>query len=177
LFFISYFPVVLLSHVSEWYVSALMIPYAILVGYALSGLAGQRKFVPYPLLIIFLVYLIVCCWTIRTKVDDLREVGIRAQNQINQILSFIPPDAHDMNIAMVFTPPALNPSVLYSVFARDDASIIHWQHGLFLMNWYFPGKNIDLDHELVHEISEVDFTKYDMILLWDFNTKTFSKLK
>jgi hypothetical protein len=111
---------------------------------------------------------------IRAKVDGLVDVGRRADRQLQQILSFLPPDAHDMRICIRFLARDRRPRDLYAVFRVPDPILV--PHAIAL-NWPRPYRNLMLDSDTVASFDEVDPGKYDLALGWDAQRQQFFRLE
>ena len=95
-FIAASFPANIMFHVSEMYVPPLMIPFAVLCGMAADGLRSAPRGVRHLAISAAVIALISSMYTIVVKNEGLRDVGERAEAQIREVLSLIPPDAHMM---------------------------------------------------------------------------------
>src|SRR5947207_15239705 len=122
------------------YLPPTVVPLALLCGMAGDAYRPATKKVTVPILVIALVGLISSIWTIRVKIDGLRDVGDRAAAQIDQILAFLSPDARDRRIALIFDPDQLPPPPrTYSVYRMgDEMLLVHPT----VLEWPRPGMNL-----------------------------------
>jgi hypothetical protein len=161
-------------HVSEMYLPPIIVPLALLCGLAGDAYRHTRKMGTVPILAIALAGLISSILTIRTKIDGLRDVGDRAAAQIDQILAFMPPDARDRRIAIIFDPDQLPPPPrTYSVYRMgDEMLLVHPT----VLEWPRPGMNLRIWTNLApQELEEPppDPQSCDLILRWDVPTQKF----
>jgi hypothetical protein len=164
------FPVWIMFHVSEMYLPQIIVPLALLCGIAADGYRKARKMVTVPIFALALAALVSSIWTIRAKVAGLRGVGDRAAAQIEQILSFLPPDAHDKRIAILFDSSQLPPRRTYAVYRMgDEVLLVHES----VLDWPRPGKHLTLTSKTDEPLADPD--KYDLILRWDAQEGRFAK--
>ena len=168
------FPAILVNRVSEMYVPPLVLPFALLCGWAADGFARARfpaRAIASTAVVVMLVSSILA---IRAKVDGLVDVGRRADRQLQQVLSFLPPDAHDMRICIRFLARDRRPRDLYAVFRVPDPILV--PHAIAL-NWPRPYRNLVLDSDTVVSFDEVDVSRYDLALGWDAQRQQFVRLE
>jgi hypothetical protein len=174
---IAAFPTILLYHVSEMYVPPMILPFAMLGGIAVDGLASTRAGRG-ALFVIAPVALMSSVLTIRGKVDGLVDVGLRAEAQLRQVLSFIPPDTRDRRILLLFDERELPPRRTYSVFRMGDEILL--VHEL-TPDWYRPGDDLKLQSFAVPDpaaAAKSDLANgYDYVLLWDAAAQRFTRLR
>src|SRR5207248_4449036 len=133
-----------------------------LCGLVADGYQKKRRPVPLFAGAILLAALCSSIWTIRIKIAGLRDVGDRAAAQIQQIISFLPPDAHDKRIAILFDSAQLPPRRTYAVYRMgDEVLLVHES----VLDWPRPGSNLKLKSLTDQPLS--DPQNYDLILRWD----------
>jgi hypothetical protein len=164
------FPAVLTNRVSEMYVPPLVLPLALLCGLAADGWARARP--PRRALgaAAAVVLLISSILTIRAKIAGLVDVGRRADDQIRQILWFLPPDAQDKTVAVRYLASDRRPRDLYAVFRMPDHLLLVHRN---VLHWPRPYRGLVLDAETVNSFAEVDPGKYDVTLGWDARQQKF----
>ena len=167
------FPAILVNRVSEMYVPPLVLPFALLCGFAAKGFTRMRLPARAVATSAAAVMLVSSVITIRAKVDGLVDVGRRADRQLRQILAFLPPDAHDLRICIRFLARDRRPRDLYAVFRVPDPILV--PHAIAL-NWPRPYRNLVLDSDTVASFDEVDVSKYDLALGWDAQRQAFFRL-
>ena len=167
------FPAILVNRVSEMYVPPLVLPLALLCGFAADGFTRARAPARAIATTAGLAMLVSSILAIRAKVDGLVDVGRRADRQLRQVLAFLPPDAHDMRICTRFLARDRRPRDLYAVFRVPDPVLV--PHAIAL-NWPRPYRNLVLDSDTVVSFDEVDPSNYDLALGWDAQRQQFFKL-
>jgi hypothetical protein len=168
------FPAVLTNRVSEMYVPPLVLPFALLCGFAADGFV--RASVPVRALAstAAAVALVSSILTIRAKIDGLVDVGRRAERQIEQILSFLPPDATDKTVAVRYLLSDRRSRDLYAVFRMPDHLLLVHRN---VLHWPRPYKGLVLDAETVQSFDELDPGRYDVALGWDSEKQQFFRLE
>src|SRR5688572_29807641 len=168
------FPAILVNRVSEMYVPPLVLPLALLLGFAADGLRGASFPARAVAATAAAVMLVSSVLTIRAKVAGLVDVGRRADRQLQQILAYLPPDAHDLRICTRFLASDRRPRDLYAVFRMPDPLLV--PHAIAL-NWPRPYRNLVLDSDTVRSFEEVDVSKYDLAQGWDARGQRFFRLE
>ena len=111
--------------------------------------------------------------TIRHKIAGLVEVGERADAQLKQVLTFVPPNAQNKRIMLLFERDELPPRRTYSVFRMGDEILLVHEPTL---EWYRPGHRHVLQSIVVDDPATFDRTGWDVVLMWDAKTQRFSPL-
>jgi hypothetical protein len=145
----SFAPMVFMGHVSEIYASSILFAAALLLGEAAEGWSQARRRVRIVLLLLLAVGLVWGFSSIRAKVAALRARGERAAQLLASLASYVPPDARDLTVTLVFSPDQAEPQRNYSVFLAGDHFLV--QEGTSTRcasEWLFPGRNIRLVHHL-----------------------------
>lgn len=161
---LSYFPMIVMFHVSEMYVPPLVIPFALLCGVAADGWTLKPKWASGIAAVISIALLANSVIAIRSKIAGMRSVGERADIQAEQILNLLPKDATNLNIAICYNTFGMKKNRHYSVFAMGDE--ITLKHPISL-DWKAPGRNLRCYYS--SNAGEIlDRTvKYDYVLVWD----------
>jgi hypothetical protein len=110
---------------------------------------------------------------IRAKVAGLVDVGRRAEDQIKQVLSFLPPDAQDKTIAVRYLQSGRRPRDLYAVFRMPDSMVLIHRN---VLDWPRPYANLRLDVAEVPDFGSVDVSTYDLALGWDAKQQRFRRI-
>jgi hypothetical protein len=168
------FPAILVSRVSEMYVPPLVLPLAVLFGFAADGLRPASFPARAIATTAAAVMLVSSVLAIRAKVAGLVDVGRRADRQLQQILALLPPDARDKRICIRFLAADRRPRDLYAVFRMPDHLLV--PHAVAL-NWPRPYRNLVLDSDTVRSFEEVDPRAYDLALGWDARRQMFFRLE
>jgi hypothetical protein len=128
-YLLSFFPMVLLTHVGELYVYNAM-PYAsILVGAGVGKFIEvqyRRRFAMALSIVFFLAILTSNFWAVRHKIVLLREKGDRAATLLTQVVPIIqslPPNAK----LLLINPPPRQPE--YSAFYLNYFSVLRFARG------------------------------------------------
>jgi hypothetical protein len=168
------FPAILVNRVSEMYVPPLVLPLALLFGFAADGLRRARFPAGAVATTAAAIMLVSSVLAIRAKVTGLVDVGRRADRQLQQILAFLPPDARDMRICIRYLAADRRPRDLYAVFRMPDHLLV--PHAVAL-DWPRPYRNLVLDSDTVASFDEVDPRAYDLALGWDAARQEFIRLE
>ena len=173
----SFFPMVLMRHISEIYISSVTLGLALLAGLAARGWTTASR----PLRVVLMLFagfqLMLAAQAIQSKIAGLNDGGERAEALIQRVLERIPDDGSARRIAMVFLKrDAGAAGGSYSVFAIPDDQLILPGTGAFAIRWYRRDLDVRLDQFLVTEPSEVDGRSYDAVLLWNPSTGQFRPL-
>jgi hypothetical protein len=123
------------------------------------------------------VMLLWAASSVVAKVTQLKETGERAREQIASLFSAIPAEAHDIRVGLVFIESELPPRRTYSVFRGGDDHLIQpGQPAQSMVEWFRPGRNIELEHANVSSESEAARRRFDMVLRWDPQARRFRRL-
>jgi hypothetical protein len=174
------FPAIVTVHVSEMYVPPMVLPLALLFGLAGDGFVGRAggeqsagtlaRFVAGAVAVVALV------WSgaaIRNKVHGLLDVGRRADRQIQQVLSLLPPDAHDMVIELRYLHRPYRRDTVYGVYRMPENFLL--VHDTVL-DWPRPGKNLRVSVQTYNNHIELPYERFDLILAFNNETLAFEKL-
>jgi hypothetical protein len=154
------------------YLPPIVMPLALLAGMAADGYRrSTNRTLQIAATSVLLAIVIGSMITIRSKVAGLRDVGHRAADQIAQILSFLPADAHDKRIAILFDSSQLPPRRTYAVYRMGDEILLVHEIAL---EWPRPGKNLRLTSKTDEPLA--DPQAYDLILRWDAKAQHFERI-
>jgi hypothetical protein len=167
------FPAILVHRVSEMYVPPLVLPMALLCGFAADGFCRGGLAVRTLAATAGVVALLSSLYTIRVKVEGLIDVGLRAERQINQILALLPPDAENQAVAIRFLASDRRPRDLYAVFRMPDHLLLVHKN---VLHWPRPYRGLVLDSDTVTSFRQLDPDKYDLALGWDTQKQQFFRL-
>ena len=174
---VSFFPMVLMRHISEIYLSAVTLGLALLVGFSAQGWTSVSRPLRGVVLLLAGSQLLLAAHAIRHKVAGVNDSGERAEAMIQHVLTRIPDDASGERIAIVFLKQDTGGDDRgYSVFAIPDDQLILPGAGAFAIRWYRRHLNVHLDQFVVADPSEVDGRSYDVVLLWNPSTGQFRPL-
>jgi hypothetical protein len=115
------------------------------------------------------VALISSMYTIVVKIEGLRDVGERAEAQIREVLSLIPPDAHDVKVAVIFDPTKLPNRRTYAVYRMGDDSIVVQEQAF---DWLVPERHLKWASFYV-DAQDFHPEEYAYIFQWDPDAKKF----
>ena len=171
-FIASTFPANVMFHVSEMYLVPAMLPMALLCGMSADGWLRIRAPLRFVAWVIAIVALLSSAWTVHQKVAGLVDVGDRADRQIQQVLSLLPPDAHDLKIALLFDLDRLPPRRTYAVYRMgDEILLVH----PMVFDWIVPQRHLTL---AAFPTSNPDYhaDQYDITFIWDPQSESFKNI-
>jgi hypothetical protein len=171
------FPMILMRHVSEIYLTGVTLALALLTGLSVRGWLSASRPLQFLALILAGLQLLLAAGAIRGKVAGVLDAGERTEALFRQILEHLPGDGTTRRVATVFLEREHAAAKSYSIFAMPDDELIPTGFGTHAIRWFRPGQDIRLDHVLVADPSLVDLGPYDLVLLWDHSTGRFSLLK
>jgi hypothetical protein len=164
------FPIWIMFHVSEMYLPPIILPLALLCGLSADGYRQATTKARAVVALLAIVALISSLLTIRVKIDGLHDVGDRAAEQIRQILSYLPPDASDKKIAILFDTASLPARRTYAVYRMgDEVLLVH----AGVLEWPRPEKNLRLTSLTNEPLPNPE--QYDLILHWNNQARRFEK--
>ncbi len=167
----TFFPMLLMTHISEIYLTTVTLGLALLAG----GSADGWKTASRPLRRVVLLFagtqVLLAANAIQGKVAGINDAGDRADAMIQQLLSHLPDDGAARRAAIVFLQKEVEGRRGYSVFAMPDDQLVLPGYGTFAMQWFRPHQDVRLDQFVVGNVSDVDLESYDLVLLWDGSTK------
>ncbi len=174
---VSFFPMILMRHISEIYISSVTLGLALLAGLAARGWTTVSRPLRVVLVLLAGFQLVLAAQAIQSKIAGLNDGGERAEALIQRVLERIPDDGSARRIAMVFLKrDAGAAGGSYSVFAIPDDQLILPGTGALAIRWYRRDLDVRLDQFLVTDPSEVDRRSYDAVLLWNPSTGQFRPL-
>jgi hypothetical protein len=177
-FLASFTPMVLMTHVSEIYTTAIVVALALAAGRAAEGWSRLPRPLFTSLAVAFLVLLGWAFLSVQSKVADLRETGDRAAAQLRQLLRWLPPDLRQQKVALVFLERDLPARRTYSVFRVGDDHLLQPGAGVqWALEWSRPGSGHALEHLLVQDRSLIREQDFDLVLYWNPATRQFELWK
>jgi len=176
-FAVSFFPMLLMKHISEIYLSAVTLGLALLIGLSAHGWTTVSRPLRYLGLCLAGSQLFLAANAIQGKVAGINETGERTDEMMHQLFEHLPNDGRAKSVAMVFVKQKGTSSKSYSVFAMPDDELVLRGYGTFAIRWFRPDQDIRLDDLVVTDLSVVDFKAYDVVLLWDGSTRQFSPIR
>jgi hypothetical protein len=162
-------PAVIMGHISEMYLPPLVVPFALLAGLAADGLAAAAKPLRIAAILLGAAVAVSCLLSITWKVDDLVDVGFRADDQMKKLLALIPPDAHGWKILILVGYPAHMIDLSYSTMISGDelllkqADVLEWPR-------YGSGHTVEVD---MAANPDVKTSGYDLVAIWDAGSQQF----
>jgi hypothetical protein len=170
-FIFASFPENVIFHVSEMYLTPLLFPMALLCGIAAQGYRERSPALRFAACGFAVVALLSSVWTIYWKIEGLRDVGERAEAQMRQIIALLPPDAHDLKVAMVFDLSELPPRRTYAVYRMgDEVLVVH----AVALDWLVPERHLELGS---FPLGREDFhpKEWDYIFKWNYAKQRFER--
>ena len=169
-FFAASFPENVIFHFSEMYLSPLLLPLALLCGLAWEGWRTKPKPIRCIAMGLAIAALVSSMITIHAKIEGLRNVGERAENQMRQVLALLPANAHDVKVAMLFDPAELPPRRTYAVYRMgDEVLVVH----AVAFDWLVPQRHLTLGSFVLGD-PEFHPKDWDFIYLWDARKQQFA---
>ena len=167
-------PMLFMSHVSEMYAVGMVLPLALLAGLAAEGWCDASRRWRIIATGAAMAMIVSSCLAASAKVDGLRAVGEKAEQQANHLLSFLPAEARDLRVAAVFLNRDLPPRRTYSVFRMGDEALMGRPHRFF--DWWRPGRGLELELLKLEDQSQAPLGSYDLVLLWNAGDRRFTVL-
>ena len=175
-FVISFFPMLLMKHISEIYLTPITLPLALLTGLAAHGWTAVSRPFQYVAIFFAISQLLLASNAIQSKVAGVNDAGERADGMIQQVLKHIPNDGQRKKAAIVFLKENVAQSKNYSIFALPDDLLIQAGYATYAVRWFRPNQDIFLDHFVVEDPHDVDLKLFDRVLLWDDSIKQFTPI-
>ena len=176
-FVATFFPMVLMKHISEIYLSPVIFALALLIGLSAQGWTAASRPLRYVALFLAASQLVLAASAIQAKVAGIRDAGERTDVMMQQLLHHLPRGRTPDRVAIVFLNEGAAGGKSYSVFAMPDEQLILSGYGNMAIRWYRPDLAIRLDQLVVNEPSEVHLESYDLVLLWEPSTRQFRPIK
>jgi len=175
-FAVTFFPILLMTHVSEIYLPAIILALALLTGLAAHGWTTVSRPLRYVALFLAGSQLFLASNAIRGKVAGINEAGERTDAMMQQLLKHIPNDGETKRVAIVFLKRNAAHSKGYSIFAVPDDQLVQHGYAWFAIRWFRPDQDVALDHLVVADPSDIDLKSYDLVFLWEGSTKQFNPI-
>ena len=176
-FAVSFFPMFLMKHISEIYLSAVALALALLIGLSAHGWTTVSRPLRYLALCLAGSQLLLAANAIQAKVAGINEVGERTDAMMQQLLEHVPNDGLTKRVAMVFSKQKVAGGRSYSIFAIPDDALIMEGWGTLAIRWFRPDRDIRLDLLVVTDPSLVDLKSYDLVLFWEDSTRQLSPMR
>lgn len=176
-FAVAFFPMLLMSHVSEIYLSAVTLALALLTGLSTHGWMAASRTLRYLALFLAGSQLLLAGNAIQGKVAGIKEAGERTETMMQRLLEHLPSDGATKRVAMVFLKKKAAAGKGYSIFAMPDDELVPQASGTFAARWFRPDRDIRLDSLVVTDPSVVDLKSYDLVLLWEDSRREFSLMR
>jgi len=175
-FAITFFPMLAMKHVSEIYLTPIILGLALLIGLSAQSWTTIIRPLRYAALVFAASQLFIASTTIRAKIAGINDAGERTEAMFHQLLKHLPANRDVKDVAIVFRKADSLDHDGYSVFVTPDEQLI--QHGYpdLAVRWFRPDLGIVLHHLIVRDLSQVDFQSYDVVLSWDYLTKEFAPI-
>jgi hypothetical protein len=172
-FGLTFFPMVLMTHVSEIYLTSIVVALALLVGVAAQGWTQAPRALQYLVMVFAAGQLFLATKAVHSKIAGINESGERAEAMMRNLLGQIPNDREARKVAIVFLEQGTKG---YSVFSRPDHELVQTGYATEAFQWFRPDQPIHLDHLVVVKASNVDLSAYDEAFLWDSSAKQFTRI-
>ena len=170
-FIAASFPENVIFHESEMYLTPLLLPLALTCAIAVDGWRAQKKGARLAACGFAVIALISSVFTIHTKIEGLRDVGQRAEDQMKQILALLPPDAHDAKVAMLFDLTELPPRRTYAVYRMgDEVLVVH----AIALDWLVPQRHLELGSFPIDR-GDFDPKEWDYVYKWNYAGQRFER--
>ncbi|PYT35646.1 MAG: hypothetical protein DMF52_09945 [Acidobacteria bacterium] len=172
-FAVTFFPMLLMGHISEIYLTAVTLGLGLLTGLSAHGWSAATR----PLRVAAMFFagfqVVLAADAIQEKVAGINDAGDRAEAMMLRLLEHLPDDGAARRVAIVFLNENGAAGRGYSVFAMPDDQLFLQGAGAFALDWYRPGQKVRLDHFIVGRVSDVRLERYDLALLWEGSTRRF----
>jgi len=107
--------------------------------------------------------LVSCLLSITWKIDDLVDVGFRADDQMKKLLAIIPPDAHGWKILILIGYRAGMTDLSYGTMISGDELLLSQGN---VLEWPRYGSGHTVDVGMAAD-PNVNTEGYDLIVVWD----------
>jgi hypothetical protein len=163
-------PAVIMGHISEMYLPPLVIPFALLAGLAADGLAAAAKPLRIAAILLGAAVAVSCLLSITWKVDDLVNVGFRADDQMKKLLALIPPDAHGWKILILIGYEQGMTDLSYGTMISGDELLLSQGN---VLEWPRYGSGHTVNVQMAADPT-VNTEGYDLIAIWDAKVRQFT---
>jgi hypothetical protein len=171
----TFFPMLLLGHISEIYLTAIVLGLALMTGLAVHGWTTVSTPLRYVVLLFAVSQLLLASSAIQNKVAGMNEAGERTAAMMRKLLKQVPNDGHEKRVAIIFLHDDSVRTKSYSIFVMRDDQLL--QHSpTYAIRWFSPDRPVRVDHQVVADPSEVNVKAYDLALLWDSSAKDFTPM-
>jgi len=170
----TFFPMLFMTHISEIYLSAVVVAVALLSGLSAQGWTRAPRPAWAAALILAGFQLLLASEAIQSKVTGINEAGERTEAMMQRVLELVPDDSRTRKVAMVFFEPKTTARRGYSIFALPDDELVQQGYGTFAMRWFRPRSETRLDSLIVSDLSVVNLKAYDLVLVWQESRRQFT---
>ena len=172
---IASLPSTLLFHVSEAYLPPMLLPTALLVALAADGYARRaRGILRAAALTLGVLALASSLIVTDRKVDGIADAGERADAQMRQVRALVPSDIVDPKVLLLYKQSDLPPRSTFSVYRLGDDILLMRP---IVEELYRPGDGMIIQGQHVDESGNVDTRGFDVVLMWDAKSKSFSRVR
>ena len=172
---VTTFPMLIMTHVSELYATPILMSVALLAGFAFDGWRsrpGAQRAAGFGLAALAILIGVGSAWG---KIDGVRQAGLRTDEQIRQILSFVPDSAKGWRIAILFDPAQTEPR--YSVFRQGADWVIGHGAASATLRWFRPEQGLQLKHVYAGSQTCAELAqRFDLVLKWNAARSRFQPL-
>lgn len=154
---------ILTERVSEMYAIGAMLPLAMLFGFAVDGWLRQGAAVRCVGLVCVVGALGCAAVSSHAKIMLMKEVGDKADAQLQSMLDALPPDLHDETIAVVFRFSDVAHQPKYSVFVMNDYILTSQPWAL---QWKAPQRRLMIKPMVVDDWAPINLPDFRYVLLW-----------
>lgn len=166
-FLLSFFPMILMTHISEIYLTAATFALALLAGLSVRGWRAAPRPLRSVAAILAIAQLLLGVGAIQAKVARMNRVGERSESMARGLLEFIPDDGAPKRVAVVFPEHTAADPLSYSVFMIPDDQLLLPGYGRWVVRFFRPGQEIAVDQIKVAELGGLDHGSYDVVVRWD----------
>ncbi len=170
---LTLFPVVLMMHISEIYLTQVVLGFALVVGVAAEGWLLAPRLLQLGGGAFAAAELVLAVNAVEHKIAGINEAGQRTDAMMRDLLRRIPAGRDAGRVAMIFAAPD---GKGYSVFSRTDDDLVQTGYATEAFHWFRPEQPIRLDHLVVAKAAEVNLSDYDAAFLWDSAAGAFTRL-
>jgi hypothetical protein len=139
-FAITFFPMLVMKHVSEIYLTPMIFALALLIGLSAQSWTTINRTLRYAALVLAASQLFIASTTIRAKIAGINDAGERTEATFHQLMKNLPADRDVKDVAIVFRKEESVHHDGYSVFVTPDDQLIQhghptWQSAGFVLIW------------------------------------------
>ena len=151
-----------------------VLPLALLCGLAADGFYLSRGRDSCFAALVAAIALISSSFTIRSKVDGLRDAGDRATLMLNQINGLVAP-GDGRQIALLYLNSDLNRDRTYSIYHVRCDGLLGLQY-VEALYWMRPGAGLRFTPFFVDRVEDWHASGFDIVLAWDETRQQFTRV-